>query len=167
MYPVTFAGSPAVTRRKFFRLAVAMATALAAGATYAQQSVSDHVPPPQDSPYVGTVAIHVDANDTAQGIFRVHETIPVKAGALTLLYPQWIPGDHSPTCPIAMLAGLKLSANGKRLAWKRDEYNVYAFHLDVPADVSSIDAEFQYLSERDDSADFEITDRMMAMEWSK
>src|ERR1700754_662833 len=83
MYPVTFAGSPAVTRRKFFRLAVAVATALAAGATYAQQSVSDHVPPPQDSPYVGTVAIHVDANDTAQGIFRVHETIPVKAGALT------------------------------------------------------------------------------------
>jgi hypothetical protein len=89
----------------------------------------------------------------------------VKAGALTLLYPQWIPGDHSPTGPIAMLAGLKLSANGKPLMWKRDKYNVYAFHLDVPEGVSSIDADFQYLSERGDG--FEITDRMMDMEWSK
>lgn len=141
--------------------------ALAAGTAAAQQLPSDQVPPPQDTPYVGTVALRVDANDTAQGIFRVHETIPVKAGALTLLYPQWIPGDHSPTGPIAMLAGLKLSANGKPLAWTRDKYNVYAFHLDVPADVSSIDADFQYLSERTDDADFEITDRMMSMEWSK
>jgi hypothetical protein len=100
------------------------------------------VPPPQDTPYPGTITLHVDASDTAQGIFRVHETIPVKAGALTLLYPQWIPGDHSPTGPIAMLAGLKLSANGKPLMWKRDEYNVYAFHLDVPADVSSDRCDF-------------------------
>ncbi len=66
-----------------------------------------------------------------------------------------------------MLAGLKLSANGKPLAWKRDEYNVYAFHLDVPADISTVDVEFHYLSEREDTADFEITDRMMSMEWSK
>ncbi len=56
--------------------------------------------------------------------------IPVAAGPMTLLYPQWIPGDHSPTGPIAMLAGIELSANGKPLMWKRDKYNVYAFHLD-------------------------------------
>jgi predicted metalloprotease with PDZ domain len=167
MHSVPLAGLPAAKRRNFLRLSLALALALASGTAAAQWTVSDHVPPPQDTPYVGTVAIHVDANDTAQGIFRVHESIPVKAGALTLLYPQWIPGDHSPTGPIAMLAGLKLSANGKPLAWKRDEYNVYAFHLDVPADVSSIDADFQYLSERGDDADFEITDRLMSMEWSK
>ncbi len=167
MSRVPLAGSPATTHRKFSRLAVALAMALAAGAAGAQQAGSDSVPPPQDTPYAGTVALHVDANDTLQGIFRVHETIPVKAGALTLLYPQWIPGDHSPTGPIAMLAGLKLSANGKPLKWMRDKYNVYAFHLDVPADVSSIDAEFQYLSSRADDGGFEITDRMMDMEWSK
>jgi predicted metalloprotease with PDZ domain len=167
MHPALLAGSPAATTRKFSRLAAALTLALAAGAAGAQQLPTDQVPPPQDTPYTGTVALHVDAHDTVQGIFRVHETIPVKAGALTLLYPQWIPGDHSPTGPIAMLAGLKLSANGKPLVWKRDEYNVYAFHVDVPADVTSIDADFQYLSERADEADFEITDRMMSMEWSK
>jgi predicted metalloprotease with PDZ domain len=161
------AGSPAVAHRMFSRLALAVMMALAAGTAGAQQARTDDVPPPQDTPYVGTVGIHVDASDTAQGIFRVHETIPVKPGALTLLYPQWIPGDHSPSGPIAMLAGLKLSAGGKPLMWKRDKYNVFAFHLDVPAGVSSIDAEYQYLSGRTDSEGFDITDRMMDMEWSK
>jgi predicted metalloprotease with PDZ domain len=167
MSPFPYADSLGVAQRKFSRLTLAVAMALAASAAVAQQTHTDNVPPPQDTPYVGTVTLNVDASDTAQGIFRVQETIPVKPGALTLLYPQWIPGDHSPTGPISMLAGLKLSANGKPLLWKRDEYNVYAFHLDVPEGVSSIDATFQYMSGRTDNEGFEITDRMMDMEWSK
>ncbi|MFC5525372.1 M61 family metallopeptidase [Rhodanobacter ginsengisoli] len=159
------AGLPAVVRRTVTRLLIAVSLTLAATAVCAQEAGSARVPPPQDTPYPGTIILHVDAGDTSQGIFRVHETIPVQAGALTLLYPQWIPGDHSPTGPIAMLAGLRLTAAGKPLKWKRDEYDVYAFHLDVPAGVASIDAEFQYLSPRDGG--FEITDRMMDMEWSK
>jgi predicted metalloprotease with PDZ domain len=158
---------PDATHRMFSRLAIAVALALTAGTAGAQQTYTDSVPPPQDTPYQGTVALHVDASDKTQGIFRVHETIPVKPGALTLLYPQWIPGDHSPTGPIAMLAGLKVTAGGKPLMWKRDKYNVYAFHLDVPEGVTSIDADFQYMSGRTDSEGFEITDRMMDMEWSK
>lgn len=164
MSVASLAGLPAGTRRTLARLALAVSLVLAAGAVGAQETRSDAVPPPQNTPYPGTVALHVDASDTLQGIFRVHETIPVSAGALTLLYPQWIPGSHSPSGPIAMLAGLKLSADGKPLMWRRDKYNVYAFHLDVPAGVSSIDADFQYLSERGDG--FEITDRMMDMAWS-
>ena len=167
MSRVSTAGRSTAVDRRFSRLALAVAMALTAGTAAAQQARTDDVPPPQDTPYTGTLKLHVDANDTVQGIFRVHETIPVKPGALTLLYPQWIPGDHSPTGPIAMLAGLKLSANGKPLAWKRDEYNVYAFHLDVPTDAATIDAEFQYMSGRTDNEGFEITDRMMDMEWSK
>jgi predicted metalloprotease with PDZ domain len=138
--------------------------ALTAGAASAQSRGAD-VPPPQDMPYPGTVAIHVDASDTAQGIFRVHETVPVQAGTLTLLYPQWIPGDHSPSGPVAMLAGLKVSAGGKPLKWTRDKYDVYAFHLDVPAGVSSVDLDFQYLSARDGG--YEMTDRMLDLEWNK
>jgi predicted metalloprotease with PDZ domain len=149
------------------RLVIAVSLALSASAAGAQDLRSDQVPPPRDTPYPGTITLHVDAGNTAQGIFRVHETIPVSAGALTLLYPQWIPGDHSPTGPIAMLAGLELSAHGKPLMWKRDEYNVYAFHLDVPAGVATIDATFQYLSGRTEGEGFEITGQMMDMEWSK
>jgi predicted metalloprotease with PDZ domain len=168
MSRVPRAASAIAMHRMFSRLALAVAMVLAAGTAGAQQQDrADSVPPPQDTPYPGTVTLNVDASDTAQGIFRVHETIPVKAGALTLLYPQWIPGDHSPTGPIAMLAGLQVSANGKPLKWKRDEYNVYAFHLDVPEGVASLDVAFQYMSGRTDNEGFEITDRMMDMEWSK
>ena len=130
----------AASRRRFSRLALGMALALSAGAASAQQ---DGVPAPQDTPYPGTITLDVDASDKLQGIFRARETLPVKAGPLTLLYPQWIPGDHSPTGPIAMLAGLRITANGKPLLWKRDKYNVYAFHLDVPQGVSSLDVSYQ------------------------
>ena len=153
--------------RRLSRLAMAVALALATGTALAQAPYADNVPAPQDVKYDGSIGIDVDASDTVQGIFRVHETMPVKAGALTLLYPQWIPGDHSPTGPINMLAGLTVKANGKPLTWTRDKYNVYAFHVDVPQGVSSVDVDFQYLSGRSDSEGFDITDRMMDMEWSK
>ncbi|NUO74290.1 MAG: M61 family metallopeptidase [Frateuria sp.] len=155
----------AILRHRSWRLALAASLALAAGSAMAQPAAGARVPPPQDTPYPGTVTIHVDASDTRQGIFRVHETIPAQAGPLTLLYPQWIPGDHSPSGPIAMLAGLRLSAGGKPLKWTRDEYDVYAFHVDVPAGVSAIDADFQYLSDR--SGGYEMTDRMLDLEWNK
>lgn len=144
---------------------LALALALMCGTGAAQVSRSTQVPAPQDTPYPGTLTLHVDASDTRQGIFRVHESIPVTSGPLTLLYPEWIPGDHSPTGPVAMLAGLKLSANGQPVAWVRDKYDVYAFHLQVPAGVTTLEAEFQYLSPRRDG--YEVTDRMLMLEWNK
>ncbi|KGI78409.1 peptidase M61 [Oleiagrimonas soli] len=152
-------------RRALMPFALVAALVFVTGSALAQSARTTQVPPPQDTPYPGTIALRVDASDTAQGIFRVHETIPVQAGKLTLLYPAWIPGDHSPTGPVAMLAGLQLSANGKPLTWTRDEYDVYAFHVDVPQGVSSIDAHFQYLSSR--QGGFEMTDRMLMLEWNK
>jgi len=79
MSHVPFAGSPLTRPRRFSRLALAVAMVLAGGTAGAQDRMGD-VPPPQDTPYAGTVSIHVDANDTTQGIFRVRESIPVKAG---------------------------------------------------------------------------------------
>ncbi len=123
------------------------------------------VPAPRDVTYPGTIAIHVDATDTHQGIFRVHEKIPVESGKLTLLYPAWIPGNHAPDGPIYDLAGLDITANGKAIEWERDEYDVFAFHLDVPRGVSSIDVKFQYLSPR--RGGFEMTHRLLMLEWNK
>lgn len=145
--------------------ALAVSMMLAAGTALAQAPRKADVPPPQDVPYPGKVTIHVDAGDTRQGIFRVHESIPVRPGAVTLLYPAWIPGAHSPSGPVAMMAGLKLRAGGKPLHWKRDTYDVYAFHVQVPTGVSRIDADFQYLSRR--QGGFEMTDRMLDLEWNK
>ncbi|MYM73146.1 peptidase M61 [Duganella sp. FT134W] len=99
-----------------------------------------------DQPYPGTIVLKVDATNTAQQIFRVRESIPAKAGKLTLLYPQWIPGNHGPSGALNQFAGLKVSANGQPVEWTRDPVNVYAFHLTVPKGANSVEVEFEYLS---------------------
>jgi predicted metalloprotease with PDZ domain len=101
---------------------------------------------PVDTPYPGTIRLLVDLTNNVDRVASIHETIPVKAGELTLLYAKWIPGEHSPTGPISKIAGLNVTAGGKRLPWLRDPVDVFAFHVNVPAGVSSIDVEFQYLS---------------------
>ena len=72
--------------------------------------------------------------------------LPVKPGPLTLFYPKWIPGEHSPTGPIVDLVGLKLSAGGKEISWRRDDVDMYAFHVDVPAGAEILEATYDYLS---------------------
>jgi predicted metalloprotease with PDZ domain len=124
------------------------------------------VPTARDIAYLDTIAIHVDASDTRQGIFRVQESIPVQAGTLTLLYPKWLPGNHSPSGPVGMMAGLRITADGKPLAWTRDKYDVYAFHLDVPEGVARLEVSFQYLSGRGKNAFIQMTDKMLSMEWN-
>jgi predicted metalloprotease with PDZ domain len=105
------------------------------------------VPAPLDTPYApGTIRIEVDATNLSQRIFRVRETIPVLPGELTLLYPQWVPGGHSPRNPIDKVAGIVFSANGRKLEWKRDPLDVHAFHLGVPEGADAIVAEFDFLT---------------------
>ncbi|EIL89573.1 peptidase M61 [Rhodanobacter sp. Root627] len=125
------------------------------------------VPPPRDVPFEGTVQINVDATDVAHRIFRVHEVIPAQPGPLTLLYPQWLPGNHSPTGPIDKLAGLVVTANGKTLPWKRDTLNVYAFHVDVPAGASSVEVAFQFLSPQEkNQGRVVMTPEMLNLQWN-
>lgn len=147
------------------RLAAALGLALLAGTASAQIVRKADVPPPQDVAYPGQIQLKVDASDARQGIFRVHESLPVQAGRVTLLYPEWIPGAHSPSGPVAQLAGLSFSANGKPLPWKRDPYDVYAFHVDVPAGATTLEADFQYLSSR--GGGFQMTDRMLMLDWDQ
>src|ERR1019366_1551839 len=83
------------------------------------------------------VKLKVDATDATRRLFHVQMSMPAKPGAMTLLYPEWIPGEHGPTGPIANLVGLKIQAGGKTVAWKRDSDNMYAFHLEVPSGAST------------------------------
>ena len=132
-----------------FAAAALLATPVLAQSSSQPQPVP--MPPatiaPADTPYPGTTTVHVDATDLDHRIFAVHETIPVAhPGPLTLLYPQWLPGKHSPHGPIDKLAGLIVHAGTQRIEWVRDPVDVYAFHIDVPAGVAAIDLDFQFLS---------------------
>ena len=100
---------------------------------------------PRDTPYLGPIAIAVDATDIEHKVFQIVETIPVRPGPLVLLYAEWIPGSHSPTNQVKRLAGLRISAAGKSIAWQRDSANLHAFRVDVPAGVSSLEIRFQHL----------------------
>ena len=126
------------------------------------------VPAPQNAPYPGTLQIKVDATDLARRILRVQETVPASPGPLTLLYPQWVPGHHSPTGPIDKLAGLKISANGRPVSWQRDPLNVYAFHVDVPADASVLHVEFAYLTPQSKTQGRVVmTPEMLNLQWNE
>jgi predicted metalloprotease with PDZ domain len=107
----------------------------------------DTIPPPRDVPYPGTLQLTVDASDVTRAIFKVHEHVPVPApGDFVMLYPKWLPGNHSPSGQINKIAGFTATANGTPLKWVRDNLDVYAFHIAVPPGVSAIDIDFQYLS---------------------
>ncbi len=121
-------------------LCLAVASLLAATAS------AQEIPSPRDVPYAGTIKLEVDARNLAQRIFRVRQTIPVQAGPLTLLYPMWVPGGHSPKNAIDKIAGITFKANGQTLDWTRDTLDVAAFHIDIPAGVTDITAEFDFLT---------------------
>jgi predicted metalloprotease with PDZ domain len=127
--------------------------------------------PPLEHRYPGELTLSVDLTDPAQKIFRVNERIPVKAGALTLYYPKWIPGEHSPSGTISAVTGLIITAdNGQRVQWRRDLDDMFAVHLTVPAGAASLQLEFQLLSPGpggDFGQSVSATDSIEDLEWNQ
>jgi predicted metalloprotease with PDZ domain len=96
----------------------------------------------QDSP----IQLDVDATDVTRRLIHVHMNVPAKPGKMTLLYPKWIPGEHSPTGPITDLVGLRIQAAGRTIPWRRDDVNMFAFHIEVPAGATALDVAFDFVS---------------------
>jgi len=91
-----------------------------------------------------TIALTVRLPDPGQKLLYVHEVVPAKPGPLTLYYPKWIPGDHSPDGSVEEVMGLQFAADDRPLAWQRDELDRFAFHLSVPQGAHQIDIRFQF-----------------------
>ncbi len=146
--------------------AMAAASIAACIAPAAAAPAASTIPAAQKQPYLGTIAIDVDATDLDHKIFRVRQVMPVRAGALTLLYPRWLPGTHGPYGNPNELAGLQARANGQPVPWQRDVVDPHAFHLQVPAGASTIELEFQYLSPTSkDSGRMVMTQKMLNLQW--
>lgn len=150
-------------------LAFALALAFpAAAATLAAPAAvpGSAVPAVGKAAYPGTIALHVDASNLSQQVFRMRLSMPVRPGPMTLLYPQWAPGNHGPNIPLTQLAGLKFSAGGKPVEWTRDPVNVYAFHVNVPQGAATLEAEYQFLSPLDTSQGrITMTDDILGVQW--
>lgn len=128
------------------RRSVALAMLLSSGTLSARSALPRPVdlppamPVARDVAYPGTLTLDVDATDAPQGILRVQETIPVAGGPAILYFPQWKPGNHSPTGPLQNLAGLMFEAGGKPVAWMRASSTTPA----VPEPLSSAHAGFRH-----------------------
>ncbi len=152
-------------------LAAALLTtpAMAQAARSAPQPIAaaPATPAPRDVAYPGTLTLNVDATDLDRRIFRITQKIPVAhSGPLTLLYSEWIMGNHAPRGPIYNYAGLKITANGKAVPWTRDAADVYAFHVDVPAGAKSLDIEAQFLSAVEPAqGPIMMTPEMLRLNW--
>ena len=126
------------------------------------------IPAPQDKPYPGVIRYRADVTDLERRIVNVNETIPVSAGALTLLYPQYLPGNHAATGPIQLISGVTVTGNGARIEWVRDTLQPYAFHLTIPEGVAEIEVAFQWLTQPD-NANWRVTmtPAIVNMQWEK
>jgi predicted metalloprotease with PDZ domain len=109
----------------------------------------------------------VDATDVERRIFKARETIPVSSGPMMLLYPQWLPGYHSPQAPIELFAGLSITASGENLPWRRHPTEVHAFLLDIPEGCEEIEASFQFLSPTSESQGrVVVSPEILNLEWN-
>jgi predicted metalloprotease with PDZ domain len=104
------------------------------------------------SPLVAqSIRLHVDLTDAPRNIYHAKLNIPAKPGAMTLVFPKWIPGNHRPSGPIAALTGIHMEAAGKPLLWQRDDLDMYAFHVIVPDGINEIEVSLDAITS-DDSA---------------
>ena len=163
--------------RPCFLMAAAVfvfASSLFAQSSPQPQPQPDPMPPaivsPVDKPYAGAIKLTVDLSDNARRVARVHEDIPVEKGAkeIVLLYPQWIPGNHSPTGPISKLGGIVTRVDGQRVQWVRDRVNVYAFHVPLAGSAKTVGLDFDYLSPiKRTEGRIEISDEIADLAWNE
>lgn len=108
-------------------------TAIVAGCTaYAQ-------------PESATITLEVDAREMAKYILHIREQVPAGSEAMTLRFAKWIPGEHGPSGPIEDVAGLRITANGNPVRWRRDPEDLYAFTVDTPPDAGMLEVSFDFL----------------------
>jgi predicted metalloprotease with PDZ domain len=105
------------------------------------------------------IQITADLSDAPRRLFHAEVDLPVTPGPLTLTTPKWIPGEHAPNGRVQEITGVVFTANGQTLAWRRDDVDLYQFHLTIPSGVSTLHAHLDCIvTER-------VTQKLAALEW--
>ena len=117
-----------------------------------------------------TARVDVDLREAPRRLIHARLTLPAQPGPLTLVYPKWIPGEHGPTGPIRDLVNLRFTAGGRTVTWRRDEEDMFAFHLDVPAGARELAVDLDLLPSVGDgnfSAGGSVTPNLALLSWNQ
>jgi predicted metalloprotease with PDZ domain len=107
------------------------------------------------------IQITADLTDGPRKLYHAEIDIPVQPGPVSLTTPKWIPGNHRPTGPVDDITGVVFTANGKVLPWRRDDEDLYEFHVTVPAGVTTLHAHLDCI------VTSRISQKMAVLEWEK
>ena len=107
------------------------------------------------------IQITADLSDAPRKLFHADIDLPVSAGTLSLTTPKWIPGTHRPWAGVSDITGVVFTANGQPLTWRRDDVDMFEFHVMVPAGVSTIHAHLDCI------VTSRLSQKMAALEWEK
>ncbi len=94
------------------------------------------------------IGITADLTEAPRKLFHAEIDLPVHAGPLALITPEWIPGAHGPDGPVRNITGVVFTADGKTLPWHRDPVNTFEYHLVVPAGVTTLHAHLDCIYSR-------------------
>lgn len=138
------------------------------GAPPALAAAVGDVPRAADLDYPGVIDMALDVTDVTRHVYRTVETIPTPGpGPMTLSLPKWIPGEHSPSGQIALMAGFKVTADGRPLAWRRDPVEMTAFHIEVPAGVKAITVSLEQQSAQPGGpVRIAVTPHLLVVKWT-
>jgi predicted metalloprotease with PDZ domain len=105
------------------------------------------------------IEIVADLTGAPRKLFHAEIDLPVTPGPLTLTTPQWIPGHHMPSGPAYNITGVVFTANGQTLPWRRDDVDLYQFHLTVPQGITRLHAHLDCI------VTSRVSQKLAALEW--
>lgn len=109
----------------------------------------------------GPIQITADLSDAPRKLYHAEVDLPVTAGPLTLTTPQWIPGNHRPTGPAESITGVVFTIDGKTIPWRRDDVDLYQFHLTIRQGATHLHAHLDCI------VTSRVTQKMAVLEWEK
>jgi len=107
------------------------------------------------------IRITADLSDAPRKLYHAEIDLPVSPGPITLITPQWIPGTHMPAGPAGSITGVVFTANGQALPWRRDDVNLYEFHLIIPEGVTTLHAHLDCI------VTSRVSQKLAVLEWEK
>lgn len=107
------------------------------------------------------IEIVADLTDAPRKLYHAEVDLPVTPGPLDLTTPQWIPGNHRPTGPASDITGVVFTVDGKPIEWRRDDVDMYEFHLNIPQGATKLHAHLDCI------VTARVSDKLAVLEWEK